>query len=56
MTIVESFPAEEQELFQLHFVADVSYAELARVTGKTESALRVAIHRLRKKLIPHLNK
>jgi len=55
MTIVESFPPEEQELFQLHFVADISYTELARVTGRTESALRVAIHRLRKKLIPYLN-
>lgn len=54
MTIVESFPIEEQELFQYHFVADMSYTELARVTGKTESALRVAIHRLRKKLIPYL--
>lgn len=56
MDIVESFSAEEQELFQIHFVADVSYKDLAKVTGKSESALRVAIHRLRKKLIPYLNK
>ena len=56
MTIVEeNFSADEQELFQLHFVADMSYPDLARVTGKTESALRVSIHRLRKKLIPYLN-
>lgn len=55
MDIVENFSPEEQELFQQHFVADMSYTELARITGKTESALRVAIHRLRKKLIPYLN-
>jgi RNA polymerase sigma factor (sigma-70 family) len=55
MTIVESFSPEEQELFQLHFVADVSYAEMAKMTGKSETALRVAIHLLRKKLIPYLN-
>lgn len=55
MDIVESFSEEEQELFQQHFVADVSYTELARITGKTEAALRVSIHRLRKKLIPYLN-
>ena len=54
MTIVESFPEEEQELFQMHFVTDMSYADIARITGKTESALRVAIYRLRKKLIPYL--
>lgn len=55
MDIVETFSADEQEVFQMHFVADMSYTDIARATGKTESALRVAIHRLRKKLIPHLN-
>jgi len=54
MTIVEDFPPEEQELFQMHFVADMSYTDIAQITGKTESALRVAIHRLRKKLVPYL--
>ncbi len=54
MSIVESFPAEEQELFQMHFVTDMPYTDIAQITGKTESALRVAIHRLRKKLIPYL--
>ncbi|OGM97939.1 MAG: hypothetical protein A2735_00905 [Candidatus Yanofskybacteria bacterium RIFCSPHIGHO2_01_FULL_41_21] len=56
MDIVEKFSTEERELFELHFIADMSYTDLARVTNKTESALRVAIHRLRKKLIPYLNK
>ena len=55
MDIVENFSMEEQELLQLHFVADMSYTDLARATSKTESSLRVAIHRLRKKLIPYLN-
>ncbi|MBP9822075.1 MAG: sigma-70 family RNA polymerase sigma factor [Candidatus Pacebacteria bacterium] len=54
MEIVEKFSQEEQELFEHHFVADMSYADLAKVTGKSESSLRVAIHRLRKRLIPYL--
>lgn len=54
MDIVEKFSAEEQELFQLHFIADMSYEDIARVVKKTETSLRVAIHRLRKKLIPYL--
>jgi len=55
MTIVESFSSEDQELFQLHFIADLSYSEIAKVTGKSPTSLRVAIHRLRKKIIPYLN-
>ncbi len=55
MNVVEKFSEEEQELFQLHFVTDMSYPELAKVTGKSQAALRVSVHRLRKKLIPYLN-
>ncbi len=51
MNIVDRLSPEEQELFQLHFVADLSYADLAAITGKTEANLRVAIHRLRQKII-----
>ena len=50
MNIIETFPQEDQELFEMHFIADVSYADLSRITGKSETALRVAIHRFRKKL------
>ncbi|MDP4001548.1 MAG: hypothetical protein Q8P69_00665, partial [bacterium] len=56
MDIVEKFSMDEQELFQLHFVTEMTNTDLARATGKTETPLRVAIHRLRKKLIPYLNK
>lgn len=51
MNIVRTLSEEEQELFHLHFVADMPYVELATVTGKSEANLRVAIHRLRQKII-----
>ncbi len=53
MNAVRTLPAEEQELFQLHFLADLSYTDIARITGKSEANLRVIIHRLKKKIIKH---
>ncbi|MEK9157747.1 MAG: sigma-70 family RNA polymerase sigma factor [Patescibacteria group bacterium] len=54
MKIIDTFPEEDQELFQMHFVADMSYSDIAQATGKSEPALRVAIHRLKKKIQPKL--
>ncbi len=54
MRVVGQLPEDEQELFQMHFIADMTYADIAAVTHKTEAALRVAIHRLRKKVMPLL--
>lgn len=54
MDVVKKLPEEDQELFQMHFVADMPYGEIAEATGKTAPALRVAIHRLKKKIGPLL--
>lgn len=51
MELVKTLSEDEQELFQLHFVADISYTDLAEMTGKSQANLRVSIHRLRKKIV-----
>ncbi len=51
MELVKSLSEEEQELFNLYFVADTAYADLAELTGKSEANLRVTVHRLKKKVI-----
>ncbi len=48
---VKTFPDEDQELFYFYFIADIAYPEIAELTGKSEANLRVAIHRLRKRII-----
>lgn len=50
MEEVENFSPEEQEIFSLHYLSDVDYKELSRVTGKSEGALRVIVHRMQKKI------
>lgn len=55
LKVVERFSPEEQELFELHFIADLSYVDMAHATGRSSASLRVAIHRLRKKIQPYLN-
>ncbi len=50
MEIVKTLSPEERELFELYFVMDLPYAEIAATTGKSESNLRVTIHRIRKKI------
>lgn len=41
---------DEQELFELRWVAEMSYREIAKVTGKSEGALRVAAVRIKAKI------
>lgn len=50
MDKVREFSEEEQELFSLRYVQGLSYREIAGITGKTEVSLRVAAHRIVKKL------
>jgi RNA polymerase sigma-70 factor, ECF subfamily len=40
----------EQELFELHYVAEVPYREIARIVGRSEGSLRVAALRLKEKI------
>jgi RNA polymerase sigma-70 factor (ECF subfamily) len=41
---------EERELFELRYVGDASYREIARITGKSEGSLRVAALRVKEKI------
>lgn len=50
LEVVKNFNVEDQEIFTLHYISDLSYKEISRITGKSEGALRVAIHRITKKV------
>lgn len=50
MDAVGQLSEEEQELFSLRYVSDVSYKDMSGMLGRTEPALRVALHRLNKKV------
>lgn len=50
MAVIKTFPEEEQELFRLRFIAELSYEEIAALTKRNENALRVAIYRIKDKL------
>lgn len=48
--LTQNFSEEEQEIFSLHYLSDVSYKELSKMTNKSEEALRIAVHRINKKI------
>lgn len=50
MAAVSRMSEEEQELFSLRYVSDVSYKDMSGMLGRSESALRVAVHRLNNKV------
>ncbi len=50
MEAVGRLTEEEQELFSLRYVSDTSYKDMSALIGKSEPALRVALHRLNKKV------
>lgn len=41
---------DQQEMLQLRFAAELSYAEIGKVIGKREAAVKMSIHRLLQKL------
>ena len=48
--VVKNFGEDEQEVFALHYLSDLSYKGMSKIAGKSEGALRVAVHRLNKKI------
>lgn len=48
--LVKSFRPEEQTIFSLRFISDLSYKEIAELTGKSEESLRISVFRIRNKL------
>lgn len=53
---VKSLPGENGELFRLRYVSELSYKEIAGITGKSEGALRVQANRLKKKIEDNFKK
>lgn len=49
-TVLGELDAEKQELLQLRFAGELTYAEMALVVGKTEAAVKMATHRLLRQL------
>lgn len=51
--LITALPQDDQELFHLRFVADLSYRDITELLGRPEGALRVATTRLKKKIRTH---
>jgi len=47
---LENLSSNEYELVQMKYFDEMSFREIAAVVGKSEDGLRVALHRIRKKL------
>lgn len=47
LTLLERLSAVERAVFLLHDIFDCAYAEIARITGKSEASVRQMIHRAR---------
>ncbi len=47
---VESFSKQERDLFSLHYISGVPYKELSKIMNRSEGSLRVAMHRLNKRI------
>lgn len=43
--LISELPQEQQEILELRFLGDLSYAEIATVTGKGESAVKMMAYR-----------
>jgi RNA polymerase sigma-70 factor (ECF subfamily) len=46
---------DERELFEYRYVAEMSYSEIADITGRSEGSLRVAMLRIKEKIKKELN-
>lgn len=47
---MKDFSQEEQAIFNLYFISDLSYKEIRNITGRSEGSLRTLIHRINNKL------
>ncbi|MDI6734418.1 MAG: RNA polymerase sigma factor [Patescibacteria group bacterium] len=47
---VKTLSADEQDLFELRFIAELPYDEISKMIGKNEGTLRVAATRLKAKI------
>jgi RNA polymerase sigma-70 factor (ECF subfamily) len=54
-SFLKTMNEEERELFELRYIADVSYRELAIMLGRSEGSLRVAALRIKEKIKREFN-
>jgi RNA polymerase sigma-70 factor, ECF subfamily len=47
---LQTLSEDERELFEYRYVAEMSYEEIAGLTGKSEGSLRVAVLRIKEKI------
>lgn len=55
LDLIKEFDEDDKEIFSLHYLSDLPYKKISRLTGKSESSLRVVIHRLNKKIRKIIN-
>jgi RNA polymerase sigma-70 factor (ECF subfamily) len=48
--LVQKQTSQDQEMLRLRFAADLSYAEIARVTGKSHAAVKMSMSRLLRRM------
>ena len=48
--LIEDFRPEDQTVFTLRFISDLSYKEISELTGKSEESLRITIFRIKNKI------
>lgn len=53
LDLVRTLPADQAEAVLLRVVADLSFAEVARIMGRREGTVRVLVHRGLKRLSEH---
>ena len=54
--ILQSLPEVDRSAFVMRIQSDLPYAEIARVLQLTESAVKVKVHRVRKKLFAEFSR
>ena len=56
MKFLESLGEEEKQIFEMRYIAELSYREIADILGKSEGSLRVAVSRIKQKIKSGLKK
>jgi RNA polymerase sigma-70 factor (ECF subfamily) len=54
--VLKELDVEKLELLQLRFAGELTYAEIGSVVGKTEAAVKMAIHRILRQLEERMEK
>lgn len=50
LDLIKDLNEEEQEVFSLRYLSDLSYRDISKTTKKSESSLRALVHRVNKKI------